>query len=70
LLSTEQASKIIAKFKSLLNRRIVNIPDELLLEDRLDFDKEILKAFNINLCPTIIYQSLLRIYNIRRSVKD
>lgn len=70
LLSTEQASKIIAKFKSLLNRRIVNLPDELLLKDRLDFDKEILKAFNINLCPTIIYQSLLRIYNIRKSVKD
>lgn len=70
LLSPEQVSKIISQFKLLLNRKLSNLPDELLLKDRLNFDKEILNSFNIKLDPKIIYQSLLRIYNIRKSVND
>lgn len=70
LLSKDQASKIIIKFKSILSRNLLDLTDELKQEDRIEFDREVLKAFNIKLEPKIIYDSLLKIYNIRKSVKD
>lgn len=70
LLSKEQISKIVDKFQSILNRKVLDLPDELEQEDRIEFDKEILNAFNIKLDPKIIYESLLRIYNIRKSVEN
>ena len=70
LLSKEQVSEIVAKFQSILNRNVLDLPNELQQEDRIEFDMAVLNAFNIELDPKIIYDSLLKIYNIRKSVKD
>lgn len=70
LLSNEQITEILEKFQSILNRNVLDLPDELQQVDRIEFDKAVLSAFNITLDPKIIYDSLLKIYNIRQSVKD
>lgn len=70
LLSSEQITEIVEKFQSILNRSTLDLPNELQQEDRIEFDKAVLSAFNITLDPKIIYDSLLKIYNIRQSVKD
>lgn len=70
LLSKEQITEILVKFKSILNRKVLDLPNELQQKDRIEFDKAVLTAFNIKLDPEIIYKSILKIYNIRKSVKD
>ncbi|WP_156497520.1 hypothetical protein [Eikenella sp. NML96-A-049] len=70
LLSKEQVSEIVAKFQSILNSNVLDLPNELQQEDRIEFDRAVLNAFNIELDPKTIYDSLLKIYNIIKSVKD
>ena len=62
--------RIIEAFKPLLKRKILAVSDELLQEDRKALDKAILSTLGMDASKylPIIYNSLLTLYNIRKSV--
>lgn len=68
LLSQSQKENIIQTFKPLLNRNVKPIEQELNSDDRIIFDKTVLKAFNISEQEFNIKKSLLDLYKIRKSI--
>jgi hypothetical protein len=70
LLTDKQKNDIKLKFKPLKNRVIYPILDELKLEDRKDFDDEVLNAFGIINYKEQIEDSLKTLYSIRMNVKS
>jgi len=49
LLNVASKKSILRKFQPLKNRAILKIEEELKMQDRIEFDKEILKSFNLNI---------------------
>ena len=68
LLNQSQKENIIEAFKSLLNRDVKPLEQELNSDDRIIFDKTVLKAFNISEQEFNIKRSLLDLYKIRKSI--
>jgi len=68
LLKNNQKMKIIDKFKPLLEREILSIPEELQQEDRQEFDNTVLESFGIKKYKNNILNSFLRIFEMRQSV--
>ena len=62
--------EIIRSFLPLLNRDVMNLDEELKQPDRIEFDKKILKIFEINLNVETIYDSLLKLQYIRLTARD
>ena len=68
LLTQTQKENIIETFNPLLNRNVKPLLQELQSEDRIIFDKTVLKAFNISEQEFNIRKALLDLYNIRKSI--
>jgi hypothetical protein len=71
LLNDTQKSEILAAFQPLKQRKIKNIFEEVQEEDRINFDKTILRSFGIN--ETLlenIYSLLTTSVNDRISMKN
>lgn len=68
LLNSTQKKDIIKAFRPLLNRKVKPIMQELNSQDRIIFDKAVLKAFNIEEHEVNIKKALLDLYNIRKSI--
>ncbi|MDE0291789.1 MAG: hypothetical protein OXK19_04670 [Candidatus Dadabacteria bacterium] len=56
-------------FQVLKRREVFSLPDELSSSDRLRFDRAVLEGFGISDSYEKIKESLLELYNIRKSVK-
>lgn len=71
-LTSTQIDQIKNDFKPLLSkgREIYNIDEELESEDRIKFDKSVLKAFGVEHLQPIIYESLLKLVSIRLEAKN
>ena len=69
-LSDTQKNEIIAKFNRLKLRKIKEIPEELNMQDRIDFDRYVLECYSIVNNYDDIKTSLLQMYNVRQSVRD
>lgn len=70
MLDDDNIVNIVEKFKPLLKRNILDLPDELKSQDRIEFDKAVLRAFNIDTDISIIYETLLSIYQRRKTVSE
>lgn len=68
LLTQTQKENILNAFAPLLNRNVKPVQQELRSEDRMIFDQIVLNAFNISEQETNIRNSLLDLYNIRKSI--
>lgn len=70
LFTKEARSKIIDAFMPLLKRKVKAVPEEINEEDRRLLDKTILSGIGIDysIYGNKIYDSLLNLYNIRKSV--
>jgi hypothetical protein len=71
LLNDTQKSEILAAFQPLKQRKIKNIFEEVQEEDRINFDKTLLRSFGIN--ETLlenIYSLLTTSANDRISMKN
>jgi hypothetical protein len=70
-LTDEQKNEIIEAFNAIKNRKVFEIFEEINLQDRIDFDRTILRAFNID--ETILphlYKLLISFVSERVSLKD
>ncbi|PAF42864.1 N-6 DNA methylase [Helicobacter sp. 11S02596-1] len=70
LLSDESKAIIMDKFKPLAQRKPLDLPKELQSTDRIGFDNAILNAFDIEVDLSIIYETLLSVYNIRKAINN
>ena len=59
---------ILTKFGNLVQRDIKTIDQELLSEDRIDFEKTLYSAVGIETKMDDIHKSLLKLYNLRQAV--
>ncbi|MBL1215072.1 MAG: SAM-dependent DNA methyltransferase [Ignavibacteriae bacterium] len=70
-LSQSSRSKILASFASLTSREIMNIDQEVEMQDRIEFDETIFRAFNID--ETILqrlYELLITLVNERVTLSE
>lgn len=70
LLNEKQKIAIKEKFSQLLKRRVLPIEEELNKKDRIDFDNEVLKSYNILRYKDKIFNSLMHLYRTRISVRQ
>jgi hypothetical protein len=70
LLNEERKIAIKEKFSQLLKRRVLPIEGELNKKDRIDFDNEVLKSYNILRYKDKIFNSLMHLYRTRISVRQ
>jgi len=70
VLTNAQRDSILRCFQPLLARDVEDIADELERDDRRTFDETILKAFGIKTPLITIYDTLLRLVEIRQTVLD
>lgn len=67
-LINEKTEKILKCFDVLKKRNVLTVPEELKQQDRINLDKAILEAYGIEFDLHLLYDSLVRLYNIRQSV--
>jgi tRNA1(Val) A37 N6-methylase TrmN6 len=70
VLTREKRDKILQSYQPLLARDVEEIADELERDDRRTFDKTILEAFGIETPLITIYDTILRLVEIRQTVLD
>jgi hypothetical protein len=70
ILSKEQKNIIKDKFSKILKRQIFPIEEELIKKDRIDFENEVLKSYNILKYKEKIFDSLMHLYETRISVRE
>lgn len=70
VLNEEQRGVILKSYQPLLERDVEDIADELERNDRRAFDESILQAFGIETPLLTIYDTLLRLVEIRQTVLD
>lgn len=68
LITNESRNEIIELYKKLESRDVKPIIEELDQKDRIEFDKAVLKAFDLEDYYENIRISLLQLFNIRKSV--
>ena len=69
LLSKENIDKILLRYDFLEKRNVFDLKEELSREDRKLFDMEVLSSFGIENYYQDIYNSLIKIYNRRKTVE-
>ena len=69
ILSAQSALEIKALFSKITKRNVLNIKEEISSPDRILFDQFVLKSFGIDQYYKKIKQSLLELYEIRKSVE-
>lgn len=71
-LTEAQSEEIKQAFLPLLSdeREVYNIDEELELEDRITFDKTVLKAFGVEHLQPEIYESLIKLVSIRLEARN
>lgn len=69
ILSWKECKKIESAFELLLKRPVKNIEQELLMEDRINFDLAVLDAFELKVDHRHIYDSLLDLHNMRQTAR-
>jgi len=70
ILSNEQKQRIVNAFQLIANRNRLPLKQEIEQADRVNFEKVLLEAFEIDEHFEAIKSSLLHLYNIRFAVKD
>lgn len=70
LISDEAKVDILNKYSTLENREVLNIKDELISEDRQEFDKAVLSAFGIEDYEIDIKNALITLFNIRKAATE
>lgn len=70
LISDTQKTEILNAFKPLLDREILDTSEELKLNDRIEFDRVVLRAYQIEDYYDIIKESLLQMQKSRLSVRN
>ncbi|MDA0764615.1 MAG: hypothetical protein O3A39_09275 [Proteobacteria bacterium] len=68
LLKHEDVKQIKSLFSLVTNRQVLNIRDEIISHERIKFDKAVLNAFGIQKYYDNIKNSLIELYEIRKSV--
>lgn len=62
-------NRVVKSFKSLIGRDLKDLEDELGSDDRRDFDDTIIQAFGLSVTREEIYESLMTLFQIRKSVE-
>ncbi|CEN21481.1 Type I restriction-modification system methyltransferase subunit [[Clostridium] sordellii] len=70
LISDKDKVDILDKYNLLENRKVLNIKDELISEDRQAFDKAVLSAFGIEEYEADIKNALITLFNIRKAATE
>ncbi|SFT74915.1 N-6 DNA Methylase [Lishizhenia tianjinensis] len=70
LLDEESSQAIIDSFQPLLNRERFPLDIELQQEDRVNFERTVFSAFNIEEYMETVTESLTQLFNIRQAVTD
>lgn len=70
IIASSHRESIVTSFDRLLTRNILPIEQELEMQDRKDFDNEVLKAFGLLDIYNQVKDSLLTLYRIRTTVND
>ena len=69
-LSEDGVANIKAAFFPLTQRDILTVSDELEQVDRIAFDNAVIEAFGLNIARSNIYDSLLSLFEIRRTATE
>lgn len=69
ILSFEEADILIEKFRKLKVRDVLDLPDELEQNDRIEFDQCVLQLYKIAVPLEQIYSSLLTLFSMRQAAK-
>ena len=69
LLNEEDIVNILNKYEKLEKRAVLNIEEELMMEDRKDFDLTVLSAFQIEEYYDKISDSLIQLFTRRKTVR-
>lgn len=69
-LNAEQVSMIKSSFKPLVQRELLEIADELEIEERKNFDDIIINIFGLNIARNQIYESLVKLVEIRQTATE
>lgn len=64
----DKSENILKCFDVLKKRKVMTVNEELKQQDRINLDKAILEAYKIEFDLNLLYDSLLKLYNIRQSV--
>lgn len=70
LISESDAKKIVDLFNILFRRKILDVEDEILQEDRIQFDKAVLRAYGLEELYDEIINSILELRQIRFCVSQ
>ena len=62
-------NRVVKSFKSLIGRGLKDLEDELDSDDRRDFDDTVIQAFGLSVTREEIYESLMTLFQIRKSVE-
>ena len=68
-ISAQDRAVILSAFAPLLTRDVLNLTVELKSQDRIDFDKVVLKAYGIAHLQNQIYDSLRKLFHIRQTAR-
>ena len=69
LIGDDDVEKILKAYNLLENRDVYNLEDELIMDDRKQFDLEVLSAFGLEKYYDDILSSFMNMYNRRKSVE-
>ncbi len=70
LINSRDRNRILSSFQLLKSRKIKNVADELLEEDRLEFERFVLESLGLESFFTQIKDSLLSLQNTRLTAKE
>jgi len=70
ILTNEQAQQIKDAFFPMTQRNLMNIADELDSQDRQHFDETVINVFGLDVTREQVYDSLLKLVEIRNTVLD
>lgn len=69
-LDAAQTERIITAFAPLMQRDIMQVADELEMSDRQHFDEVVVEAFSLNVTRDQVYDSLLKLVEIRQTATE
>lgn len=70
LINDSDKEKIIESFRAIKSRRILNVSEELTSSDRIQFEKAVFSAFNLESTFSDVVESLLSLQRARETVKN
>lgn len=69
IVSKQQRSQILTAFAPLLRRTVLDLANELLSPDRINFDETVLRAFTVAHMQNKIYDALRELFHIRQTAR-